>query len=100
MCEGERDRQTDKACVAECRSESWGRCSHRNTVRLVVMVQSNTAHFFSLGEPEYFGNILGLCLRASALGMHMHILRVSVAAGKYMSVHGDRKYLGKWHGTV
>ena len=64
------------------------------------MVQSNTAHFFSLGEAEYFGDILGLCLRTSALGMHMHILHMSVAAGKYMSVHEDRKYLHKWHGTV
>jgi len=97
-----RERQTDRQseCAAECRSERQGRCSHRNTVCLVVMVQSNTAHFFSLREPEYFGDILGLCLCASALGMHMHILHVSVAAGKYRSAHEDRKYLSKWHGTV
>lgn len=55
-CKGEAGRQTDRQseCVAECRSESWGKRSHRNTVCLVVMVQSNTAHFFSLGEPDIF----------------------------------------------
>lgn len=98
-----RERQTDRQseCVAECKRESRRRCSHRNTVCLVVMmVQSNTAHFFSLGEPEYFGDISGLCLRASALGVHMHILHASVAAGKYTTVHEDTKYLGKRQGTV
>lgn len=62
------------------------------------MVRSNTTHCFSLGKAEYFGDILGLCLRA--LGMHMHILRVSVADGKYTSVHEDGRYLGKQHSTV
>lgn len=62
------------------------------------MVQSNTAHFFSPGKPEYLPDVLGLCLRA--LGMHMHILHVSVATGQYMRVHEDRRYLGKWHSTV
>ena len=94
-----RGRQTDKR-VAECGSESWGRCSHRNTVCVVVMVQSNTAHFFSPGGTRIFGDILGLCLRASALGVHMHILHMSVAAGECVSVHEDRKYLGKWHSAV
>lgn len=64
------------------------------------MVQSNTAHFFSLGEQEHFGDILGLCLHASALSLHVHISHVPVAAGKYTSVHEDRKYLGKWQDTV
>lgn len=56
--------------------------------------------FLQPGEQEHCGDILDLCLHASALSLHMHILHVSVAAGKYVSVHEDRKYLGKWQDIV
>lgn len=73
MCARERqtDRETDKAnqlLNAGVKAEEGVAIE---TVCLVLMVQNNTAHCFSLGEPEYFGGILGLCLCASALGMHM-----------------------------
>lgn len=56
VCARERqaDRQTDKANVLLNAGVKAGESVAIETVCLVVMVQSNTAHFFSLGEPDIF----------------------------------------------
>lgn len=98
-CVRGRDRQTDRQgeCAAESSSEIQGRCSHRNTLCSVVMAHSSTAHSCSLWEPEYFGDIFGLCLRASAQGVHMHISHVS---GVNTRVSTSIEIPGKWHGVL
>lgn len=80
LCVRGRDRQTDRQgeSVAESSSEIQARCSHRNTLCSAVMAPSSTAHSFSLWEPEYFGDILGLCLCASAQGVPRHNFHLPV----------------------
>lgn len=57
MCAGEADRQTDKANVLLNAGVEATEGVAIETLCLLVMVQSNAAHFFSLGEPEFFGDI-------------------------------------------
>lgn len=59
MCAQERqtDRQTDKVNMLMNAGVKAMEGVAIETLCLVVMVQSNAAHFFRLGEPEYFGDI-------------------------------------------